>query len=89
MDLFDLESIKLKVLRSIYYLSNARLYTAIEIACLDIQGKAAVVPVHQEERIPLATNVCRSQSGELGPAVRVDAVDIILSHLHYWEGPRG
>ncbi len=38
---FDLERIKQKTLRQIYYLSNARLYAAIEIACLDIQGKAA------------------------------------------------
>ena len=43
---FDLEVIKLKVLRSIYYLSNSRLYGAIEIACLDIQGKAAGVPMY-------------------------------------------
>ncbi|QYY35520.1 enolase C-terminal domain-like protein [Ruficoccus sp. ZRK36] len=40
MDPFHLEAIKLKVLRSIYYMSNARLYAAIEMACLDIQGKA-------------------------------------------------
>src|ERR1035437_8270384 len=39
LDPFHLEIIKQKVLRSIYYLSNARLYAAIEIACLDIQGK--------------------------------------------------
>ena len=42
---FHLEVIKLKVLRSIYYLSNARLYGAIEIACLDIQGKALGRPM--------------------------------------------
>ena len=59
MDPFDLEAIKLKTLRAIYYLSNARLYGAIEIACLDIQGKAAGVPVHQllggkiRDRIPM------------------------------------
>ena len=47
MNPFDLEAIKLKVLRSIYYLSNSRLYGAIEIACLDIQGKAAGVPMHR------------------------------------------
>lgn len=40
LDPFHLETIKLKVLRSIYYMSNARLYAAIEMACLDIQGKA-------------------------------------------------
>ena len=39
LDPFQLELIKLKVLRSIYYLSNSRLYAAIEMACLDIQGK--------------------------------------------------
>ena len=56
---FDLETIKMKVLRSIYYMSNARLYGAIEIACLDIQGKVAGVPMHRllggalRDRIPM------------------------------------
>ena len=45
MDPFSLELIKLKVLRSIYYISNSRLYAAIEMACLDIQGKAMGRPV--------------------------------------------
>lgn len=39
-DPFHLERIKQKTLRQIYYLSNARLYAAIEMACLDIQGRA-------------------------------------------------
>src|SRR5215471_16937914 len=39
-DPYRLERIKPKVLRPSYYMSNARLYAAIEIACLDIQGKA-------------------------------------------------
>ncbi len=208
---FDLEIIKLKVLRSIYYLSNARLYGAIEMACLDIQGKAANVPMHallggavrpaipmiaylfwrydrpgggddtcaedmadlcvelhqtlgvtamklkagvmppmeearvcelcrkrlgdsfglrmdpngtwsvttavqvgrrveplglqyfedpawglegmravrQQVRIPLATNMYPNKFDDLGPAIRMDCVDVILTDLHYWEGPRG
>src|SRR3989339_770299 len=45
LDPFQLEIIKLKTLRSIYYLSNARLYAAIEMACLDIQGKALGRPM--------------------------------------------
>jgi len=45
LDPFHLETIKLKVLRSIYYLSNARLYAAIEMACLDIQGKVLNRPM--------------------------------------------
>lgn len=211
MNPFDLEAIKLKVLRSIYYLSNARLYGAIEIACLDIQGKAAGVPMHallggkvrdavpmiaylfwrydrpgggddtraedmvdlcvelnetlgvramklkagvldpmeearvvqlcrkrlgdgfglridpngvwsvatavrvgrmledlgmeyfedpawglegmravrRQIRIPLATNMYPNKFDDLGPAIRMDAVDIVLTDLHYWEGPRG
>ncbi len=42
---FHLEKLKLKVLRSIYYMSNARLYAALEMACLDIIGKAMGVSV--------------------------------------------
>ncbi len=45
LDPFHLEVIKQKVLRSIYYLSNARLYAAIEMACLDIQGKVLGRPM--------------------------------------------
>lgn len=211
MNPFDLEAIKLKVLRSIYYLSNSRLYGAIEIACLDIQGKACNVPVHrllggkirnsipmiaylfwrydrpgggedtraedmadlcvelrdtlgvhamklkagvmdpleevrvlelcrrrlgddfglridpngvwsvatavkagrrmeelelqyfedpawgiegmravkQQVRIPLATNMYPNKFDDLGPSIRQDAIDIILTDLHYWEGPKG
>jgi glucarate dehydratase len=211
LDPFRLELIKLKVLRSIYYLSNSRLYGAIEMACLDIQGKAANVPMHallggkvrdtvpmiaylfwrydrpgggndetaedmvdfceelhntlgvnsmklkagvmppmeevrvlqlcrkrfgddfglridpngtwsvstavrvgraledydlqyfedpawgiegmravrQQVRIPLATNMYPNKFDDLGPAIHMDSIDIILTDLHYWEGPRG
>lgn len=44
-DPYHLERIKPKILRPSYYLSNARLYAAIEIACLDIQGKYCGRPV--------------------------------------------
>ncbi len=44
-DPFHLQRIKQKTLRQIYYVSNPRLYAAIEIACLDIQGKATGRPV--------------------------------------------
>jgi glucarate dehydratase len=211
LDPFRLEVIKLKVLRSIYYLSNARLYAAIEMACLDIQGKvlgrpmsdllggrlrdqvpfiaylfwrydrpgggdderaedmadlceqlhhdlgvkamklkAGVMPpdeearvvelcrqrlgpsfglrldpngvwsvatavrigrrleavnmeyfedpawglegnaaVRKQIRIPIATNMYPAKFDDLGPAIRMGAVDIVLTDLHYWEGPRG
>ncbi|MFZ4724244.1 MAG: enolase C-terminal domain-like protein [Paludibacter sp.] len=211
MDPFDLEAIKLKVLRSIYYLSNSRLYGAIEIACLDIMGKACNVPMHkliggalrpeipmigylfwrydrpggghdkyaedmadlcvelketlgvtamklkagvmdpmeevrvlelcrqrlgddfglridpngvwsvatavkagrrledleiqyfedpswglegmrrvkEQVRIPLATNMYPNKFDDLGPAIHMNSIDIVLTDLHYWEGPRG
>ena len=211
LDPFHLEIIKQKVLRSIYYLSNARLYAAIEMACLDIQGKVLGRPlcdllggklrdevpfiaylfwrydrpggghderaedladlceqlhadlgvkamklkagvmdpgeearvlelcrerlgpdfglridpnglwsvptavrigqrleplgieyfedpawglegnaaVRQRIRIPVATNMYPARFDDLGPAIRMSAVDIVLTDLHYWEGPRG
>lgn len=211
MDPFKLETIKLKTLRAIYYLSNARLYAAIEMACLDIQGKALGRPLsdllggavreridfiaylfwrydrpqgghdaHPEDmadlcqelhetlgvramklkagvmapeiearavelcrermgpafglridpngvwsvptairigqrleavgmeyfedpswglegnaavrravRTPIATNMYPAKFDDLGPAIRMGAVDIVLTDIHYWEGPRG
>lgn len=211
LDPFHLETIKLKVLRSIYYLSNARLYGALEIACLDLQGKALGRPmsdllggavrdrialmaelswrydrpgggddtcaedlleqalalrhalgvgtlkmkggvvdpdteirvmelcrerlgpsvklrldangvwsvptavrigrrlepigleyfedpawgieglaaVRRQVRIPIATNMYPARFDDLGPALRLGAVDVVLTDLHYWEGPRG
>lgn len=212
LDPFHLELMKLKVLRSIYYLSNARLYGAIEMACLDIQGKvlgrpvsdllggavydkipmiaylfwrydrasdgkddtcaedqaawcrelhetlgvksmklkAGVMPpeeearvlelirkdlgddfgmridpngvwsvptavkigkrleeleleyfedpswgltgnaaVREQVRIPIATNMYPNRFDDLGPAIKLGSVDIVLTDLHYWEGPKG
>ncbi|WP_116951985.1 enolase C-terminal domain-like protein [Jiangella endophytica] len=210
-DPFHLEAIKSATLRSIYYLSNARLYAAIEMACLDIQGKVlgrplsdllggrvrdevpfiaylfwrydrpgggddtraedlvelceqlteqlgvsamklkagvlspeeevrvlelcrdrlgpdyrlridpngvwsvptairlghrleAVEPeyfedpawglagnaaVREQVRIPIATNMYPARFDDLAPGIRLGAVDIVLSDIHYWEGPRG
>lgn len=211
IDPFHLETIKLKVLRSIYYMSNARLYAAIEMACLDIQGKVLNRPlsdllggsvrtaipmiaylfwrydrpgggddksaedladycvelhetlgvnsmklkagvenpfeevrvlelcrkklgdgfglridpngvwsvptavqvgrrleplnieyfedpswglqgnaaVRQQVRIPIATNMYPARFEDLAPAIRMGAVDIVLTDIHYWEGPKG
>lgn len=211
LDPFHLETIKLKVLRSIYYMSNARLYAAIEMACLDIQGKILNRPlsdllggsirsevpmiaylfwrydrpgggddsraedladycvelhatlgvnamklkagvekpmeearvlelcrkqlgnefglridpngvwsvqtavqvgkrleslhieyfedpswglqgnaaVRQQVRIPIATNMYPARFDDLAPAIKMGAVDIVLTDIHYWEGPKG
>lgn len=211
LDPFYLELIKMKVLRSIYYLSNSRLYAAIEMACLDIQGKVLNRPmcdllggkvrdeipfiaylfwrydrpeggddktaedlagyceqlheelgvnsmklkagvmapkeearvlelcrknlgddfglridpngvwsvptavkigrkleelnieyfedpswglegnaaVRKQIRIPVATNMYPARFDDLAPAIKLGAVDIVLTDLHYWEGPRG
>jgi len=51
-----------------------------------IEGMRAV---RQQVRIPLATNMYPNKFDDLGPSIRQDAIDIILTDLHYWEGPRG
>jgi glucarate dehydratase len=51
-----------------------------------IEGNAAV---RKQIRIPIATNMYPNKFDDLGPAIRLGAVDIILTDLHYWEGPRG
>lgn len=211
MDPFQIELIKLKTLRSTYFISNTRNYGAIEMACLDIQGKAlgrpvsdllggrvrnripmigylfwrlnrpqggndtsaedmaeyceqlhrelgvctvkmkaGIVPpreavrslelcrsrmgedfglrldpngtwpvataiefgrrleninleyledpswgllgnaaVREKLRIPIATNMYPNKFDDLGPAIKLHSVDVILTDLHYWEGPRG
>lgn len=211
LDPFNLEILKMKVLRTVYYISNAKLYAAIEMACLDIQGKAAgrsvsdllggsirsEIPfigylfwrysrpdgrddlqaedladhceeladtlgvqsmklkagvmepreevrvlelcrerlgesfglridpngvwsvstavrmghiledinieyfedpswgldgnrtVREKVRIPIATNMYPARFDDLGPGIRLGCIDIVLSDLHYWEGPRG
>jgi glucarate dehydratase len=51
-----------------------------------IEGMRAV---RQQVRIPLATNMYPNKFDDLGPSIRQDAIDIILTDLHYWEGPKG
>lgn len=45
LDPFQIGVMRQKSLRNVYFMSNARLYAAIEMACLDIQGKAIGRPV--------------------------------------------
>jgi len=45
--------------------------------------------VKEQVRIPLATNMYPNKFDDLGPAIHMNSIDIILTDLHYWEGPRG
>src|SRR5262245_7042393 len=72
-DPYRLERIKPKVLRPSYYMSNARLYAAIEIACLDIQGKSSGRPVSDliggrlRDRVPFSAYLFyRYGEGDVG-----------------------
>ena len=51
----------------------------------DIAGMAAVA---REAPMPLATNMCVVSFDHLPPAVRQDAVQVILSDHHFWGGLR-
>ncbi|MFC8796672.1 enolase C-terminal domain-like protein [Promicromonospora sp. NPDC057138] len=44
--------------------------------------------VHAETGLPLATNMCVVETEHILPAVRSDAVQILLSDHHYWGGLR-
>jgi glucarate dehydratase len=50
-----------------------------------IDGMAAVA---REVSMPLATNMCVTAFSHLPPAIRVDAVQVILSDHHFWGGLR-
>jgi glucarate dehydratase len=70
---FDLERLKQRTLRQIYYISNPRIYAAIEIACLDIQGKASGRSVSEliggrlRDHVPFDMSLSyRYRSGERG-----------------------
>jgi glucarate dehydratase len=45
--------------------------------------------VRKQIRIPIATNMYPARFDDLAPAIRLGAVDIVLTDIHYWEGPRG
>ncbi|MGK6314332.1 enolase C-terminal domain-like protein [Neorhizobium sp. DT-125] len=51
-----------------------------------IEGNAAV---RSRVRVPIATNMYPARFDDLGPGIRLGAADVILTDLHYWEGPRG
>ena len=51
-----------------------------------LEGNA---PPCKAVRIPIATNMYPNKFDDLGPAIRLGAVDIVLTDIHYWEGPRG
>ena len=50
-----------------------------------IDGMAAVA---REVSTPLATNMCVTAFSQLPPAVKVDAVQVVLSDHHFWGGLR-
>ncbi|WP_432572950.1 glucarate dehydratase family protein [Kineococcus sp. SYSU DK005] len=50
-----------------------------------IEGMAQV---HRRTEVPLATNMCVVAFDHLAPAVRADAVQVVLSDHHFWGGLR-
>lgn len=73
-DPFHLERIKLRVLSRIHYLRSARIYAAVEMACLDAVGKAVDRPVCDllggpvRDRVPFTAYLfTREQAGACGP----------------------
>jgi glucarate dehydratase len=51
-------------------------------------GIAGMAEVARRASMPLATNMCVVAFGHLDPAIRQEAVQVILSDHHYWGGLR-
>jgi glucarate dehydratase len=45
--------------------------------------------VRKQIRIPIATNMYPARFDDLAPAIKFGSIDIVLTDIHYWEGPRG
>ena len=55
----------------------------LEDPCAGIEGMSRV---HRQVRIPLCTNMCVVCFEDFPPAVRLEAVDVILGDVHKWGG---
>ena len=53
-----------------------------------VWGAAAMARIRDHIRTPLATNMCVTQFEEFYPAVASKAVDVVLTDVWYWGGPR-
>jgi glucarate dehydratase len=52
-------------------------------------GLEGMARVRERTSIPLATNMCVARFDDIAPAAAMNAVDVILSDVYYWEGMRG
>lgn len=53
-----------------------------------VWGQAAMARIRDHLRTPLATNMCVTQFEEFHPGTALNAVDVVLTDLWYWGGPR-
>jgi glucarate dehydratase len=51
-------------------------------------GQAPMGRVHDATGMPLATNMCVTRPDEIGEAVRLGSVQVLLADHHYWGGLR-
>ena len=51
-------------------------------------GMAGMARIRDQLRTPLATNMCVTQFEEFYPAAATKAVDVVLTDVWYWGGPR-
>lgn len=58
----------------------------IEDPCWGLEGLDAV---RRHSTMPIGTNMYPARFDDLGPAIRRNIADFILTDIHYWEGPYG
>ena len=52
-----------------------------------VAGQTNMATVRSRTSLPLSTNMCVTSFAELGPAVRIGAIDVVLTDPWYWGGP--
>jgi glucarate dehydratase len=52
-----------------------------------VAGQVNMATVRSRTKMALSTNMCVMSFAELGPAVRIGAIDVVLTDPWYWGGP--
>tara|TARA_B100001057_G_scaffold438883_1_gene471688 strand:- start:7335 stop:8555 length:1221 start_codon:yes stop_codon:yes gene_type:complete len=52
-----------------------------------VAGQMNMLRVRQRTKLAMSTNMCVTNFDELGPAVQIGAIDVVLTDPWYWGGP--
>jgi glucarate dehydratase len=67
----------------------AELHGLVEYLEDPVAGLEEMAEIRRATGVPLATNMCVTETAHIQPAMRLGSVDIVLGDHHYWGGMRG